>query len=428
MSTDEKMTIDERRKYLSMMRKRYVASSKAERGKLLDEMEAVTGMHRKALIRLLRGPLVRQRREKQRGKTYGAEVDAALRLIAESLDYVCAERLQPSLVKMADHLAAHGELTITPEVRAALAHISVSTVRRHLKDAPQERPRTTRRRPCAANSALRDIPMRRIPWDEPQPGHLEADLVHHCGASASGEYVHTLQLIDVATGWSERVALLGRSYRAMQDALTRCLARLPFELHEIHPDNGAEFFNQHLRRFFQDTMPGVTLSRSRPYHKNDNRHVEQKNSPLVRAFLGYERLDTVAQTHLLNHLYARMGLYYNLFQPVMHLAEKIVIASPGQPSRIIRRHDTPQTPFERLCAAGAIAEAARIRLQTLHAQINPRQLRQEIYTLLDQLFALPGAIPGVTEDVYQTLNTSDNSLKGEDALVTLSFDRTITVR
>jgi hypothetical protein len=426
MSVEEKMSIDERRKYLFTMRKRYVASSKGERGRLLDEMEVVTGMHRKALTRLMHGPLVRKGRVGQRGNTYGAEVDEALRIIAESLDYVCAERLQPRLAWMAEHLAAHGELEITPELWEALAHISVSTVRRHLKHGRRDRPRAPRRLPHAANPALRDIPMRRIPWNEPQPGHLEADLVHHCGVSASGEYVHTLQLIDVATGWSERAALLGRSYLAMQAAFELCLARLPFDIHELHPDNGAEFFNQHLRRFFQDKVVGVTLSRSRPYHKNDNRNVEQKNSPLVRAFLGYDRLDTVAQTLLLNQLYHLMGLYYNLFQPVMHLADKVVSAQPGQPTRIIRRHDTPQTPFDRLCAAGAIAQPERIRLQTLRAQINPRQLRQQIYGLLDQLFTLPCAIPGVTEDVHHTLCIPPNLPKGEDALVTLSFDRTTT--
>jgi hypothetical protein len=329
---------------------------------------------------------------------------------------------------MAEHLAAHGELDLTPELRQELAHISVSTVRRRLKHVRRDRPRLPRRAPCMANPVLREVPMRRIPWDEPQPGHLEADLVHHCGASASGEYLHTLQLIDVATGWSARAALLGRSYLAMQAAFERCIAQLPFDIHEIHPDNGPEFFNQHLKRFFHDKVLGVSLSRSRPYHKNDNRNVEQKNSPLVRAFLGYDRLDTAAQTQLLNQLYELMGLYYNLFQPVMHLADKSVITQPGQPTRIIRRHDTPQTPFDRLCTTGAIAQPQRLRLQNLRDQINPRQLRQQLYDLLDQLFALPAAVPGFTEDVHRTVDVSLTLPKGEDTLVTLSFDRTITVR
>jgi hypothetical protein len=128
-------------------------------------------------------------------------------------------------------------------------------------------------------------------------------MVHHCGLSASGHYVHTLQMIDVATGWSERVAVLGRSYLVMQDGFRRMLSRLPFPVREIHPDNGSEFLNDHLLRFWQETVHGVRLSRSRAWHKNDT---------LVRAYLGDERLDTVEHTRLLNTLYDRMWLYYKL--------------------------------------------------------------------------------------------------------------------
>jgi IS30 family transposase len=144
--------------------------------------------------------------------------------------------------------------------------------------------------------------MRRIPWDTREPGHFEVDLVHHCGASAHGEYVHTLQLIDVATGWSERTAVLGRSQAAMEAGFRTVLARLPFAIHELHPDNGSEFFNAHMLRFFGETITGLTLSRSRPYHKTDNRFVEQKNATLVRQYLGFVRLDTPEQLTLANQL------------------------------------------------------------------------------------------------------------------------------
>jgi hypothetical protein len=204
--------------------------------------------------------------------------------------------------------------------------------------------------------------MKRIPWNEPEPGHFETDLVHHCGPSASGEYVHTLQLVDVTTGWSERVAVLGRSYRVMRAGFERCLERLPFSVLELHPDNGSEFFNHHLIRFFRDVVQDVDLSRSRPYFKNDNRNVEQKNSTLVRAYLGYDRLDTVEQTRVLNLLYDKMWLYYNFFQPVMHLAEKTVIPVEGRSARVKRRYDQAQTPFDRLCATNAISNQNRHRL------------------------------------------------------------------
>jgi hypothetical protein len=421
MSTDERMTIDEKRKYLRTMHKRYVGAGRKERGRLLDEMEAVTGLHRKVLIRLMKGPLTRKMRRKQRGRSYGTEVDDALRVISESVDHVCAERLTPNLVWLAEHLALHGELETTPELLETLRQISIATVRRHLAVINQDQPRLPRKGPERANQVTRDVPMRRIPWDEAQPGHLEVDLVHHCGLSASGEYVHTLQWLDVATGWSERVAILGRSYLVMGAAFRFILARLPFLVCELHPDNGSEFFQQLLVRFLREYLPDVHLSRSRPYHKNDNRNVEQKNSTLVRALLGYERLDTAEQTLLLNQLYDKMWLYYNFFQPVMHLAQKIVIPTEGQTTRITRRYDQAQTPFDRLCATTAISDADRQRLQALRDDTNPRQLRQDIYTLRDHLFTLPCAVPGVTEDVRLTLLTPVTLTKGEDGSGNIIF-------
>ena len=245
--------------------------------------------------------------------------------------------------------------------------------------------------------------MKRIPWHQQEPGHFEVDLVHHCGSSASGEYVHTIQMIDVATAWSERVAVLGRSYLVMKDGFKRILARLPFPVQEFHPDNGNEFFNHHMLRFWRGLKPKPELSRSRPYHKNDNRFVEQKNSTLVRAYLGYDRLDTVAQTLAVNQLYDKMWVYYNLFQPVMRLSEKIWIREEGQSSRTKRRFDKAATPFDRLCATKAISPERKEQLEALRDQTNPRQLRQEIYDLIDYIASLPCAVPGVTEDVRRTL-------------------------
>jgi hypothetical protein len=424
MSTEDQMTIDERRKYLRRMKEHYRQANREEQGHLLDEMEAVTELHRKSLIRLMNGSLEREPRYKQRGHTYGPEVDDALRVIAESMDYICPERLTPNLVWMAQHLAAHGELDLSPGLLPQLERISVSTVQRILARVRQDEPRLPRKGPERANQATRGIPMKRIPWNEPHPGHFEADLVHHSGPSPSGQYVHTLQMIDVATGWSERVAVLGRSYCVMQDGFRRILARLPFPVLEIHPDNGSEFFNHHLLRFWAQTVPNVQLSRSRPFHKNDNPFVEQKHATLIRAYLGNERLDTVVQTIVLNQLYDQMWLYYNFFQPVMRLMEKIVLpAGEGQPARTKRRYDQARTPFDRLCETEAIEEETRQRLEALRDQTNPRTLRQEVYELIDYLFSLPNAIEGQTENVLETLAFPLSFYeKGADAPVTLSFD------
>lgn len=423
MTTEEKMNIDERRKYLRMVQSRYKRADRKTKSQLLDEMMIVTGMHRKALTRSMNGNLKRTSRSRERGETYGPEVDDALRVIDETFDGICAERLTPNLVWMTCDLDRHGELRATPELLDQLEHISISTVRRRLNRIRQDQPRLPRKRPGRGNRQLRDIPMKRLSWDLATPGHFETDLVHHCGRAASGEYVCTLQMIDVATGWSERRAVLGRSYLVMENAFRVFLARLPFAVQEIHPDNGSEFFNHHMLRFWGDVVQGVTLSRSRPYHKNDNPRVEQKNSTLVRTYLGYERLDTVAHVLAVNALYDKMWLYYNLFQPVMHLVEKEIVHKNGQCTRVRRRHDKARTPFHRLCETEAILPAHQQHLETLRDSINPRRLRSDIYDAIEAIFNLPGADPGTTENVYHTLgNHADN---GKGALFNLSFNRTV---
>ena len=428
MADNDKMTLQERDKYLRKMQKRYRKADKLTKGKLLDEMQTVTEMHRKSLTRLMGSNIHRKPRVGRRGPTYGPQVEYALRVISESLDHICAERLKPNLVWIAHHLSQHGELEISPPLLDKLEKISVSTVRRLLKKASRDRPRLPRKGPERANRLAREIPARRIPWQEQEPGHFETDLVHHCGVSSSGHFVHTLQMIDVATGWSERVATLGRSFLVMQDAFRRILARLPFPVLEVHPDNGSEFINHHLRRFWKEAANHIELSRSRAWQKNDNRFVEQKNDTLVRAYLGFDRLDTVEQTNLLNQLYDLMWLYYNFFQPVMRLKEKTVIPQPGRHARIKRRFDDARTPFDRLCATGVLDKVRRMELESLRRRTNPRELREDIYKLIDKIFALPNAAQGATQDVYQTLFMPSHPTKEKAIPVTLSNDRTITVR
>lgn len=383
MAAEDAMTIDERRKYLKRMEPRYRAADRAGRSVLLTEMEQVTGLHRKSLTRLLHAPsLERQRRRRQRGRTYGPAVQAVVRVVWESLDYICAERLTPALLPTARQLARFGELTLTAEVEAQLAQVSVSTVQRWLGRLPRETPRLPQRGPEPANAVRAAVPMTRLPWSLAEPGFCEVDLVHHSGASTAGDYVHTLQLVDIATGWSERVAVLGRSARAMEAAFQHVLDRIPFAIKELHPDNGAEFFSHHLVRFFGAAVKGAKLSRSRPYQKNDNRVVEQKNFTLVRAYVGYERLDTPAQAHALDDLYEQMWVYYNLFQPVLHLDRKEVRAG-----KLKRTWDTATTPYQRLLATDGLTEAEQARLAAVYELTNPRQLRRQIHDGVGRLWA-----------------------------------------
>lgn len=411
MLIEDRMTVDERRKYLARMKRRYDTADRRERGLLLHEMGQVTEMHRKSLVRLLRADdLSRKGRTKHRGRKYGAEVDDAIRVIAESLDYICAERLRPILPEMAEHLGKFGEMRTSAELVAQLQEIGTATVGRILRRIGQDTYRLPRKGPERANQIAREIPMGRLPWDEEQPGHFEVDLVHHCGQATVGDYVHTLQMIDVATGWSERVAVVGRSQREMEIGFKCIRARLPIPVIQLHFDNGCEFLNNHIIRCWKEASNGLKLMRSRPYQKNDNRFVEQKNATLVRAYLGKTRFDTRQQCEKMNELYDKMWLYYNFFQPVMRLAEKQLLPQENSTYRVKHKYDRAQTPFERLCATNIISEEAKDRLRSLRDRTNPRQLRKEIYQLLEELFNLSDDKPVVNanDNVNDNINVNTN--------------------
>jgi len=366
MPTEEQMTVNERRKYLKLMKPLYQQAKRGERSRLLSQMQEVTGLHRKSVLRLLHASsLARKKRTTPRKRTYGLAVEQVILLVWESLDYVCAERLTPVVLTTAQHLAGLECVHLTEEVEQQLGQISEATITRLLRKHRSQKQRLPHKGPERANQVCKEVPMKRIPWETTEPGHEEVDLVHHAGESSSGEYAHTLQLIDVATGWSERVAVLGRGQTAMEGGFRR----IPFALVEVHPDTGSEFFNQHLVRFWKDKVTGVQLSRSRPYHKNDNRFVEQKNSSLVRQYFGTLRLDSPEQVAALNALYDKMWLYYNLFQPVLHLTHKQV-----QPDGIVRTWDRAQTPYQLLVASGTLRAEQQARLQALYDQ--PGSTRQ----------------------------------------------------
>ncbi len=389
MPTEEHMTVNERRKYLKLMKPQYEAAPRKEKKRMLSDMQAVTGLHRKSLLRLLNASsLERKKRKTPRQRSYGPQVEQVILQVWESLDYVCAERLTPVLLRTAQHLARFGVVQLTTQLEQQLERISEASVTRLLRKHRHRKQRLPRKGPERANQVRKGVPMKRIPWDTTEPGHEEVDLVHHGGESGAGEYAHTIQLIDVATGWSERVAVMGRGQQAMERGFRRILERIPFPILELHPDNGSEFFNQHLVRFWKDKVTGVQLSRSRPYHKNDNRFVEQKNSSLVRQYFGTLRLDTPEQVAAMNVLYEQMWLYYNLFQPVLHLCEKAVVDD-----QVRRKWDEAKTPYQRLLERSVLSPEQQVRLQQLYEQTNPLQLREAIYRQLAALWEMATAQP-----------------------------------
>src|SRR5947199_3568998 len=383
MPTEDEMTLDERRKYLKRMKPRYLKAKRGERSAFLSEMEQVSGMHRKSLTRLLHAQsLDRKRRKAPRERSYGAEVDEVIVQAWESLDAICAERLTPVLLPMAQHLARFATVKLSGEIEEQLQTISRATVSRLLRRFRSRRRRLPQKGAERANQVTKGVPMGRLAWDIKEPGHFEVDLVYHSGESTTVEHGHTIQMVDVATGWSERVAVMGRGQRAMEAGFEHLLSRLPFLSVDLHPDNGSEFFNYHLVRYWKEKVVGVQLSRSRPYQKNDNRIVEQKNDTLVRQYFGDLRFDCPVQIEVMNLLYEQMWLYYNLFQPVMHLMEKTAVGD-----KVRRKWDQARTPFERLKATGKLSVQQEQRLQTLYEQTNPQHLREEIYQGLAQLWS-----------------------------------------
>ena len=382
MSREDDMTLDERRKYLKRLKGRYLKANRKERSQLLSDMEEMTGLHRKSLTRLLHAAsLERKPRQAVRTSSYGAEVEEVIVRIWESLDYICAERLTPVLPTMAQHLARFAVVKLTEDIEAQLQTISRATVSRILRRVRSQHRRLPQKGAERANQLTKGVPMGRIAWTTSEPGHCEVDLVYHSGPSVSGEHAHTLQMVDVATGWSERVAVMGRGQKAMEAGFERILQRVPFPLLELHPDNGAEFFNAHLVRFWKEKVVGVQLSRSRPYQKNDNRIVEQKNDTLVRQYFGDLRIDRPEQLEAMNALYEQMWVYYNLFQPVMHLTEKRAVGD-----KVRRKWDEAKTPFERVKATGKLSPERHAQRQALYEQTNPQHLHEVIIHGLEQLW------------------------------------------
>lgn len=369
------MSMASRREYHQVMHRRYrAARTKAERSALADELVKNLGYHRKHALRVLAKPPSTKRRKSIRPLRY-QEAQPAISLIWQALDFACAERLHPVLLPMAEHLAKHGELVLTEQIRRQLDTISRATLARRLARLPCPKTRRYAHKPPAASKLLKQIPIEAYPWNEARPGALEVDLVEHNGGSTSGHYAYTLDVVDVVTGWSRRRAVLGRSQKAVFEALDYIIGSWPMKPWALHSDNGSEFINDHLYRYTK--LHQLKFTRSEPYRKNDNAHVEQRNRQFVREVIGYERYETQAEVIWLNQIYSTLDQYANLFLPTMKL-----IGKTRRGSKVQRRFDQAQTPLVRLTSVGALAQNAQDYLLQLRESINPLRLRQQLEEMI----------------------------------------------
>ena len=386
---DEKeMSVQARYECLSALQDTYLRSGRIAKSAMLDWLKTATGLNRKYTITCLNDPrLGRHKRSHERGREYGPDVVEALRTIAHALNWICAERLTPGLVKTAMHMTAHGELEISPEVLAKLSRISIASVGRILPQLRPQRqfPRAYPGRP-PETAAQRAVPVSVIPWNITEPGHFEMDLVHHGVPDEDGRLVCTIQFIDVLTGWSERFGIMGSGFDAVYGAILSFKDHCPIPVREVHSDNGSEFVNRALISALGPEHLCVTQTRGRPGYHNDNRFVEQKNSSLVRAYLGSTPLHTHEQLDALQSLYQDMWIYYNLFQPVLRQIQRSATIGSDGIVHVRRTHDIARTPFDRLLQARPpISRATREGLQDLMDRTSLMSLRDRIYEQVRQI-------------------------------------------
>jgi len=367
---------------LEEIRPRYLKAKKSEKKVMLDEFVAATSYHRKYATRILKHGRPRWNGNKHGfHKVYQGEVVVALEQIWEVCGRICSKRLQPFLPEMVKVLERCGELQLSEQTKTLLLKMSRSTIDRCLGPTRFEHPHglsTTK-----PGSLLKQaIPVRTYtPWDEDQPGFLEIDLVAHCGGSTDGQYINTLTCVDLSTGWIECLAVRQRSQQAVFEAIQALRTYLPFLLLGLDSDNGAEFINDLLYQYCLSEK--ITFTRSRPYRKNDQAHVEQKNWSVVRRLIGYDRFETEAEYLLLQSIYADLRLYANFFQPVLKLISKEHVDK-----KLLKRYDQAATPFQRVLAAKDIPFETKARLTNLYVQLNPVQLRTAIDVKVAKLWKI----------------------------------------
>ncbi|HBO33580.1 MAG TPA: transposase, partial [Anaerolineaceae bacterium] len=342
---------------IEAIRPRYMKAKKAGKVQILDEFVATTGYHRKYAIRVLKhGPKPKGLKKPGRRKKYQGEVVQVLEQVWEIYGRICSKRLHPFLSEGIAILERCNELNLSPELKQMLLSMSPATIDRCLKKArfthPQHGLSTTK----PGYLLKKAIPVRTFtPWEDEYPGFLEIDLVAHCGLTTEGTYLNTLTATDLATGWTECLALPNKTQAAVSQAISELRQNLPFPLLGLDSDNGSEFINDTLYRYCLAEQ--ITFTRSRPYHKNDQAHVEQKNWSVVRHTVGYDRLETPEELALLRSIYSELRLYINFFQPVLKLISKQRVDG-----KVICTYDQATTPFRRVLSLDSIPVQIKARL------------------------------------------------------------------
>jgi hypothetical protein len=358
----------------------------------LEEFCRVCGYNRKYAIRKLNGPPpsgkpeVKRRRSRQK---YGPRVISILDEVWEAAGYPWSVRLKAILPLWLPRIRKR--FSLAAETERQLLSISARQIDRRLRQRKRQLKRRLYGRTKPGTLLKHHIPIRTDNWDVTEPGFGEVDLVSHCGNCGEGRFAYSLNFTDIHTAWVETGAILGKDRETVREALEEIRERLPFRLRGIDSDNGSEFINDCLWNYCQDLK--IQFTRGRPYKKDDNAHIEQKNWTHVRKLIGWERFDTEKAIDAINDLYGReWRLMMNLFQPSVKLTGKVRVGS-----RLTRKYDKPQTPLDRLLASGQGDSEKLKNLKRLRETLDPFQLARTIEKKLERITRLAGPPRGGDE-------------------------------
>ena len=404
---ERQLNLMTRQEFIQAVGKRYRTATREQKTEILNEFVPLTQYHRKYALQLLgQDPeQVEIKPPRISRRIYQEAAREALTLLWEASDRLCGKRLQPLLPVLVEAMEQHGYLQLDPVVREQVLTVSAATIDRLLCPV-RERIQGTQQRRGVATALRKSIPVRTFAdWNDPVPGYLEADLVVHGGGSMAGSMVHTFVLTDVATGWTECLALAARDQHLIVEAIERVRAKLPFPLRGFDTDNDSAFINETVLDYCRRT--GLEFTRSRAYRKNDQAWVEQKNGAIVRKLIGYGRLSGMKATEMLSSLYEVSRCYVNFFQPSFKLKSKT-----RQGAKVTKQYHAPATPYQRLLASDQISESIKQQLQAAFAALDPVQLLQQIRSWQQELVTAeesPSAEPKSevsTETFLQSLRTA----------------------
>jgi hypothetical protein len=376
------MTKMSKREYLIELKQKYWKANRKKKTQLLDDFCDFASYHRKSALRLIHQRLPSKwKHPPVKEKYYNQEVINALLVLWRAADEICGERFQPFISTILAKMIDCDEIAVSDIVKEKLLKISLGQVKRILRK--QKRISFVKIKGTTRPGSLlkSQIAIRYGPWENVDPGFCETDTVPHCNDDISGEFIYSLNVTDIATSWSEQAAIWGKGEKATKDEIDNIRKRLPFPLLGLDPDNGSEFINWHLHRYCKKN--NINLTRSRPYHKNDNAHVEQKNWTAIRQLVGYDRLDETKQVKILNDLYANYWRFYvNFFQPTMKLKTKVKNTKTGKTTK---KYYEAKTPYQRLLENKNIDKETKKSLKAIYKELNPVKLKVQIKSKLDEL-------------------------------------------